>query len=52
VPELISHLIQADCDLNNANFFNCSALFMSSLYGHIEVARLLINAGANVDMVN
>ena len=48
--ELVRFLIENEADRNVTSQYNLSALMLAIIAGHQEIAQLLIEVGANVDV--
>ena len=51
-PELIKKLIESGADINSKNDKDQTALYLASLYGDLENVKLLIAAGADVNLAS
>ena len=47
--EVVEVLLQHNADIDLVNSDNCSALFMASEGGHIDILKLLIENGASIN---
>ena len=50
--DVVCHLIACNADVNKKNLHNQTALHIASERGNLEMVKLLLNAGAEIDEVN
>jgi ankyrin repeat protein len=48
-PVVVSMLLEAGSDLEAANENGCTPLLMAAIEGHVSIARMLLEAGANIE---
>lgn len=49
-PQIVEMMLAKGVDINHINNESCTALINAAIHGHIEVARVLIQADANVHL--